>query len=67
MGADYFMYYILPIYVVHKMVCPRINQGKKCDRTSQVENMPARTYRARTVPNSFRTHFRKHIARAEVR
>jgi hypothetical protein len=56
------MYYILPIYVVHKMVCPNINQGEKCDRTSQVKNMPARTYNARTVPNPFRTH----IARAEV-
>ena len=63
MVADHFMYYVNMQYVVHKMV----NQGEKCDRTSQLENMPARTYNARTVPNPFRTHFRTHIARAEVR
>ena len=54
-----FMLYILPIYIVHK--------GKKCDRTSQVKNMPAPTYNTRTVPNLFRTHFNMHIAGAEVR
>ena len=45
----------------------RDKQVKKCDRTSQFENCPyARTF-ACTVPNPFRTHFRTHIARAEVR
>ena len=48
---------------VHKMVCPHINQGKKCNRTPQVQNMHPRIYNTHTDPNSFRTH----IAYAEVR
>ena len=67
--------------MVYIFFCPPINKDEKyglhiclppyqpgkCDRTSQVKNRPARTYNARTVPNPFRTHFRTHIARAEVR
>ena len=52
---------------MHLLVELMNKQIKKWDRKSQVKNLPIRTYNARTLQNPFRTHFRMHIARAEVR
>ena len=61
-------YFSIYFYIEHAYYGKkREKQVKKCDRKSQVKNCPyARTF-ARTVPNTFCTHFRTHIACAVLR
>ena len=84
MVADHFMYYILYVLVVHRIVCRHINQGQKylftvymfvcplINKESAIAHrqsdicLHAPTTHAQFT-NPFRTHFRTHIARAEVR
>ena len=64
-GRSKMEYFFEPIIALFGCFVPKSVQ--KCDRTSHAQKPAARTHIAHTVLNPFRTHFRTHIARAEVR